>query len=319
MMAACSDDVTPAVEQSATYLTIEAKVEEGGVNRAAMDATGFQEGDRIGIFVRDAEGNPYLSEQNCSNLLATFDGNQWVMDARIALQADREAMVYAYAPYDEQVMVSGDSITIDLTRQLDILYGNAEGVTPEHPMASISFRHALARISVSVTRDAEDTGEGRLTCVRVRNGGVSDCVSLAGKMSLANGGIEKEAGDEACVVAEMDSLLSLEATDIDLLVLPTDNGIEEGEESPSVDILLTIDGKDYIKTVSRPVWQGGCQYIYPLKLRRTSAQPVDPEAPENPVDPENPENPVDPEDPENPVDSEAPGNSVDPVEPEEGE
>lgn len=275
MMVACTDDVTPSVEQPAAYLAIEAKVEEGGVNRAAIDSTGFQEGDRIGIFVRDAEGNPYLSDQNCSNLLATFDGNQWVMDTRIALQADKKAMVYAYAPYDEQVMTNGDSIAIDLSRQLDILHGNAGDVTPEHPTANIGFRHALARISVSVIRDAEDVGEGRLTRVRVQNGGESDCVSMAGKMSLVNGGIEKEAGDEACVVAEMDSLLSVEATVIDLLVLPTDNGMEE--ESSSADILLTIDGKDYVKTVSRPVWQGGRQYIYPIKLRRTPAEPANPE------------------------------------------
>ena len=79
----CSNDMEETTAKSQRYLEINAVVE--GATRGAIDGVSFHEGDAIGLFVKDAEGNDYSTDINCSNVKATFDGKVWKVDSQIPL------------------------------------------------------------------------------------------------------------------------------------------------------------------------------------------------------------------------------------------
>lgn len=282
MVISCSnvvDERQPHPEKA--YLQIEAVVE--GMSRAILDTTSFSEGDKMGVFVRDEDGNAYTTDIVCSNLSAVYREGHWTLDMPIPLDDGKDAVVYAYFPYNAATEWAGDWIDIDVKKQEDLLYGGVTGVNAENPVANICFKHALSRLTFSIARSVEDVGDGCLTHVGVKNGekvlddavdpmqiGWSDYISRYGKMSLADGSIRRVTDEEATVSCEGVWPLTMEQrTTIDLLILPC--GSEEQEDSTissSAVVTLTVDGCDYSLRISRPDWRAGRQYVYPITFRR---------------------------------------------------
>lgn len=275
----CTNDIDETATQSEAYLKIDATV--NSMTRGAIDATNFTKGDAIGVFVRDLEGKYYSASVNCSNVKATYDGSKWTLDSNVPLENGKEAVVYAYYPYNADAVITGDSIDIDITKQDDVLYGNATGVTTNNPTAKINFKHALARITLAISKGANDVGEGKLTNVKVCNiennnllYGEGYVIATNGRMNIKNGNFRAVRNKGDGIISSKNISLSTKGEKIDFMFIPFHNigmaSVVVGQRFPYVNVYLTIDGREYKQTIKDPKWYAGQQYVYPIDINRST-------------------------------------------------
>lgn len=279
----CTNDIEEAISQEKSYLKIDAVV--NGMTRGAIDATNFTNGDAIGIFVRDLEGKNYSVATSCNNIKATYDGSKWTLASQVALTSGKEAVVYAYYPYNSNAVISGDSIDIDITKQDDVLYGNATGVTVNSPTAKINFKHALARITLAITKGADDVGTGNLSNVRIGNiippmlAGQEFVIATKGRMDVKTGAFHTNRTEQDEITLNKDISLSQTETKIDFLFVPFHQNTTRltiiAGAKPYVNLYLTIDGLEYRQRLNNPQWYAGQQYVYPININRRVEIPAD--------------------------------------------
>lgn len=277
----CTNDIDEAASQSEAYLKIDAEVD--GMTRGAVDATNFTKGDAIGVFVRDLEGKDYDATVKCSNIRAIYNGSEWTLDSNVPLESGKEAVVYAYYPYNANAVITGDSIDIDITKQDDVLYGNATGVTTNNPTAKINFKHALARITLAITKGTNDVGDGKLTNIRIQNApqylrdhsgliykGISNYISFVGKMNFVDGSIKRMPDAKSNIEVSNIYMLTKEIQNIDFLTMPCGDNKVISTDVSGIKIMFTIDGKEYLYSISHPYWKSGVKYVYPISINRTT-------------------------------------------------
>ena len=274
-------------------LRIETSIAE---TRAVVTGTNFAEGDHIGLFVLDGDGKSYT--ENSMNQQVTYSNNTWVMQNDIVLSGNLSPYIYAFYPHFDV----GDYITepkdvkipINLTPNLynyvsgqaDWMYANI--LLTQGNTAKLTFRHALARVTLQLKRGAEEQGDGYLSLVRMQNAtkynastneemGKGKKLQTYGIMSLSDGTIETYGEENANIELGTELVLSEDAQSIDILVIPTaPNGQlctpEEGTTGGGIEVLFTIDGKQYRVDLGIPTWHAGQQYIYPITINRNSAE-----------------------------------------------
>lgn len=277
----CTNDIDEAASQSEAYLKIDVVVD--GMTRGAIDATNFTKGDAIGVFVRDLEGKDYNAATSCSNIKATYDGSKWTLASKVPLTSGKEAVVYAYYPYNADAVITGDSIDIDITKQDDVLYGNATGVTANSPTAKINFKHALARITLAITKGTNDVGDGKLTNIRVENIqkdpiqlllGETYVIATEGRMDFKTGKLKASRTRQDEIILNNNLSLSNTETKVDVLLVPFNTNPTRTtivvKASPYVNLYLTIDGKEYKQIIRNPQWYAGQQYVYPITINRST-------------------------------------------------
>lgn len=280
-LASCAQDEDNAViQENSNLLKIRTSIAD---TRGVITATTFQDGDEIGVCVTTPDGQAYA--EHSLNIRATYHGGQWMLDRDVEL-TDMEAFVYAYYPYDKNAI---DSIDINLStattpEQTDYLQGSCLGLNMENTTANIRFNHALARVTLSVTKGTGDVGEGHITAARIENGYMNivagttvvgadygDDILLEGRMSVRTGEISRKEVNAANPISmPVDYVLdSAEPCQIDFLVIP-----DEGEEpvitiDPGPDVYLTIDDVEYRFSLGRNLtWEAGQQYTYPITVNR---------------------------------------------------
>ena len=272
----CSNDMEETTAKSQRYLEIDAVVE--GATRGAIDGSSFTKGDAIGLFVKDAAGNDYSTDINCSNVKATFDGAKWVIDTKIPLDEGRDAVVYAYYPYKSSE-IEGNLLNIALSNQDDVMYSGETAIDKELSKAHLVFKHALARVTLAIKKGANDNGKGLLSNVRLANidsdillKGQAYVLATNGKMNILTGEVSVSSrGKDDYVMLFQSSALSETETYRDLLVFPYYKGITRIIVAPPyVNVILTIDGKEYITKINNPQWYPGKQYVYPITVNRST-------------------------------------------------
>ena len=155
-------------------LRIETSIAE---TRAVVTSTNFSEGDRVGLFVLD-DGGQYYAD-NAMNQPATYNASGWSMENEIVLSKEKTPYVFAVYPY----YGSADYIPVDVNMRMSIniapnqyegiegqadwMYANA--LPLEGNTAKLTFRHALARVTLQLKRGAEEQGDGYLSLVRMQN------------------------------------------------------------------------------------------------------------------------------------------------------
>lgn len=275
-------------------LRIETSIAE---TRAVVTSTNFAEGDRVGLFVLD-DGGQYYAD-NAMNQPATYNASGWSMENEIVLSKEKTPYVFAVYPY----YGSADYIPVDINMRMSIniapnqyegiegqadwMYANA--LPLEGNTAKLTFRHALARVTLQLKRGADETGDGLLTKVRMQNAMKYDAnnaeqgrgtdLCTTGWMSLRNGSIntEETKNAESYIEQTTEMGLSAEAQTIDFLVIPTalpgqTNTPDANTTGGGIEVLLTIDGKQYRVDLGVPTWHAGQQYIYPITINRGSAE-----------------------------------------------
>ena len=283
--ASCSQEEDDAViQEKGNLLKIRTSVAD---SRGVITGTTFQQGDEIGICVTTVDGHDYTG--NSQNIRATYTGSDWRLERDVELRED-EAVVYAYYPYDAHAT---DSIDINLApattpEQTDYLYGNCQGVSLNNSTANIRFNHALARITLAVTKGVNDVGEGVVSAAKIVNGYYTfrvhptgelvrlqgNSISIKGKMSVKTGEIVKINNPEDYISSFANLVIDESVQNIEFMIIP--NGKKNAEGSLLIPLggicaILTIDGKDY--EISLPnvlLYEAGQQYTYPITVNRTS-------------------------------------------------
>lgn len=136
---------------------------------------GFCDGDVVGIYIVDYEGNTpgeLLNEGNrADNLRYTFDeaAYRWIPDHEVYWKDDKTHIdIYGYYPYGSPVDVRQYSFEIqkDQSKEAeyglmgayeasDFLWGKAENNAPTQNVIKVSFRHIMASARITL---AEGTG-----------------------------------------------------------------------------------------------------------------------------------------------------------------
>lgn len=146
----CSNEAEVTVNEGNVPLQIKTQIQS---TRAGIDATQFDNGDQIGVFMQ--KDGKWSSD--CFNVsAATSDyGKSWKLSKEVMLDKT-PALLYAYYPWNESVSTEdGISFGLDMKTQTNYLYGFVEGVRDENPVANILFRHALAKVDFLIQNDVE--------------------------------------------------------------------------------------------------------------------------------------------------------------------
>lgn len=292
-VASCSQEEDNAMmQEKGNLLKIRTSVAD---TRGVITGTTFQKGDEIGICVTTIDGHDYTG--NSQNIRATYTGTDWQLEREVEL-TDDEAIVYAYYPYNANAT---DSIDIHLNptttpEQTDYLQGSCQGVSINNTTANIQFKHVLTRLTLAVTKGANDVGEGVISRVRIENGlqyyngqyvgerptKRDTKIATRGKMSIKTGANRKITSQEDYFV-EIPvncTINASEAQNIDILLLPVSySSIQVNTWSTTrINVILTIDGDEYRFTLDAvpessglfPTysWKAGQQYTCPITINR---------------------------------------------------
>src|SRR5574344_2887610 len=263
LFASCSSEIDDNISLRGDELLIQTEIDN---TRAVITGKSFSTGDSIGVCVLKADGSVYTA--NSGNIPAAYDGSKWNMEGNVTLGSDA-ATVYGYYPYTAGV--TGSSVPVDVTPksttgQTDYLYGAAAStVNAASNTATIHFSHALARVTLQITKLSTDTGACKLTSVTLRNDSAATAIATAGTMDIKTGTITPNVNMNARITqAVIATLSTTTATNVDILVIP--NTID----SKAV-VALTIDGKVYTTKLSADAWKSGQQYSYPIVINRAPA------------------------------------------------
>lgn len=277
----CNNEEDAIIRDEGNLLKINTCIAD---TRDVVTGTTFRYGDQIGVYVRTSDGKEEYTAKS-SNIKATFSdsGYSWNLESDVTLRNDA-ATVYAYYPYNANVTSTGDSIDINITQNLttgqpDYMYGSCSDVNQANTTANIKFYHALARITLAVTKGTTDVGDGKITGISLDRGQQLQAGSpstgwipvknpinaVQGRMDLKTGGIKATQQKEAQVLSTNYIINEKEATNIEILVIPINILFTSYAE-----VTLTIDGCPYSINLGSPNWEAGKQYTYPITINRST-------------------------------------------------
>ena len=273
---ACSNsetDTLSANEETSAPLTISATIQSGTeARKAGYDATTFETGDEIGLYVLSADDlqSSYSSDYTCYNVRATYNGSSWTLDNNIYLSSDN-AYVLAYYPYDESYgnsISTGDDgkLIFDLTptdnEQTDVLTSSGVTVSSDSPQAQLVFNHVLSRVVLSIGLSG-DIETASLTSAGITASNLYSEIGL-----YINGGSFKTypqtSADDYLTLSLDETLSSTERTDVDFLI--------SSESSTTLTAALVIDGTSYSVELTTDEWTEGCQYTYLINVKKTEEE-----------------------------------------------
>lgn len=163
VLSSCSNDEVVNEEVNENEIRIEAIYPS---QQTRTTSTGFENGDRIGVFVvpEGAILQPYGNAVN--NGRFTYNGSEWT-SSRPFYWNEGKNNVYAYYPYADEVndteaflfTVSSDQNTDNAYSMSDFLWAKAEGQQAGASPVSLQFKHILSRVLVEIVKGEEYEGE----------------------------------------------------------------------------------------------------------------------------------------------------------------
>lgn len=188
-LGSCENSEPNIAEVSADIIRIDA-VHPSASSRATE--TGFEKGDRIGLFVVDANSSLQPGGNMINNGSFEYNGSAW--NALNKYFWNRGTYnVYAYYPYTQRVedtesfsfQLPSDQSTDDGYSSADFLWAMAENQTASANPVSLKFSHCLSNVEVMLMKAEDYEGEiptdaqvfihGTYTvaCIDLSNGGVT--------------------------------------------------------------------------------------------------------------------------------------------------
>lgn len=175
------------IEEVGTPLNVTASISEGTSNlRSIIDATAFPNPSSIGVFTLDGGGTVTNAKYDFTTAWATSTPIYIVKPS---------ATVYAYYPHATTTPATPTlAATIPVTvaneptftgaGQTDYMWTGSAAVTKASPTASLTFKHALSKVSFVVKKGTNFVGSGSLTSVSLAKGGLT-----GGTMNVSTGAI----------------------------------------------------------------------------------------------------------------------------------
>lgn len=236
---ASGDDPIPPQPDPPTPVRIPISLNLGVTAASRVSDTGYEKGDRIGLFVVNySGGNAGTLAPNgnhVDNMCFTYDGT-WTPATPIYWTDDTTpADFYCYYPYNSNVQltahpfsVQNDQRTPDAYKNSEFLYGKATKVSPTSNAVNIMTRHLFSCAVIQVapgpgfTQESLDAAD-----VQVRLNGVK----TQAKINLKDGSVTAD-GEPSSIQPLLDG------KQYKALVVP---------QTAKADnfITVTIDGRDY--------------------------------------------------------------------------
>ena len=288
-----SMDVTEVTNAALSISASKQSRSVSGARKADYDATEFESGDEIGLYVLSAtdKSSAYSSDYNCCNVRATYNGSSWELDNDIYLSEDDDAYIIAYYPYDSTVSTIPTSenkvLLFDLTAstddnvQTDVLVSEGVTVGSEDPSVELSLSHVLTRITLSIKvgddTDDSDTDDSSTTESSTDEDDTEDDTEVIGTLTSASISADELYGYIGIYLDNGSfTTYSQTKTDYDLtlslnedLSTGTDATVDvdfliSSESSTTLTVALVIDDTTYSFDIDieEDTWTAGTQYIY---------------------------------------------------------
>lgn len=170
LMAGCSDNDEVAILENDLMHII-------ALHPSATRATetGFESGDKIGIYVTDYADEIALPLQIsgnwANNVGAIFDGSIWNTDKQI-FWSDNKMDVYGYYPYMTPISIDEHPFAVALDQSIDgsngelggyeasdFLWAKAVGATKDDGNVELAFKHRCSKLIVKLIKGEDYKGD----------------------------------------------------------------------------------------------------------------------------------------------------------------
>ncbi len=170
-LTSCSEETTTLRTQDAKSIPMTFSVSYPGVKSRATD-TNFEENDKIGLYVAQADTPLEIGGNLVNNEALTFDGNTWT-SGRTLYWDDGSFNAYAYYPYtqnissieDQPFSVSTDQSTAKTATSLggyeasDLLFANSKGIAASEAPISLNFKHIMSKLKIRLIKGEDFEGD----------------------------------------------------------------------------------------------------------------------------------------------------------------
>lgn len=168
-LVACADDNEPQYKDARhTPMTFE--VTHPSQTRAT--ATSFEGGDRIGLYVAQADAPLEIGGNLVNNEALTYNGSRWTA-AHTLYWDEGTYNAYAYYPYiqgvssidDQPFSVATDQSTAKTATALggyeasDLLFATSKGIKASASPISLTFKHIMSKIKIRLIKGEDFEGE----------------------------------------------------------------------------------------------------------------------------------------------------------------
>lgn len=168
-LAACSDDGEQQYKD-ARHTPMTFTVTHPSQTRAT--ATDFENGDRIGLYVAQADAPLEIGGNLVNNEALTRNGSSWTA-ARTLYWDDGTYNAYAYYPYmqgvssidDQPFSVATDQSTTKTATALggyeasDLLFATTKGIKASASPINLTFKHIMSKIKIRLIKGEDFEGE----------------------------------------------------------------------------------------------------------------------------------------------------------------
>lgn len=168
-LVACADDNEPQYKDARhTPMTFE--VTHPSQTRAT--ATNFEGGDRIGLYVAQADAPLEIGGNLVNNEALTYNGSRWTA-ARTLYWDEGTYNAYAYYPYiqgvssidDQPFSVATDQSTAKTATALggyeasDLLFATSKGIKASASPINLTFKHIMSKLKIRLVKGEDFEGE----------------------------------------------------------------------------------------------------------------------------------------------------------------
>ncbi len=168
-LVACADDNEPQYKDARhTPMTFE--VTHPSQTRAT--STSFEGGDRIGLYVAQADAPLEIGGNLVNNEALTYNGSRWTA-AHTLYWDEGTYNAYAYYPYiqgvssidDQPFSVATDQSTAKTATALggyeasDLLFATSKGIKASASPISLTFKHIMSKIKIRLIKGEDFEGE----------------------------------------------------------------------------------------------------------------------------------------------------------------
>lgn len=168
-LVACTDDNEPQYKDARhTPMTFE--VTHPSQTRAT--ATSFEGGDRIGLYVAQADAPLEIGGNLVNNEALTYNGSSWTA-AHTLYWDEGTYNAYAYYPYiqgvssidDQPFSVATDQSTVKTATALggyeasDLLFATSKGIKASASPINLTFKHIMSKLKIRLVKGEDFEGE----------------------------------------------------------------------------------------------------------------------------------------------------------------
>ena len=168
-LVACADDNEPQYKDARhTPMTFE--VTHPSQTRAT--ATNFEGGDRIGLYVAQADAPLEIGGNLVNNEALTYNGSRWTA-AHTLYWDEGTYNAYAYYPYiqgvssidDQPFSVATDQSTAKTATALggyeasDLLFATTKGIKASASPINLTFKHIMSKLKIRLVKGEDFEGE----------------------------------------------------------------------------------------------------------------------------------------------------------------